>query len=65
METSPSEVYTFQFPKFIIDFGQRIVGVTILKIGENPLIGRLFGNDNRPADNRPKRYRYISKLVHT
>ena len=28
-----------------------------------PIIGRLFGADNRPADNRPKRYRYTSKIL--
>jgi len=28
-------------------------------MGNRPIIGRLFGADNRPVDNRPKDYRYI------
>jgi len=43
---------------------RRIVGVTILRIGEKPLISisRLFGTDNRSTVFRPKRYQYISNL---
>jgi len=33
------EAKSFQFPKFIIDFRRRIVGVTSLRIGEKALFG--------------------------
>jgi len=32
------------------------------EINNRPIIGRLFGADNRPADNRLKHYRCTSSL---
>ena len=37
------------------------VSGTFVLIGNRPIIGRLFGTDYRPTDNRPVRYRCIPK----
>ena len=67
VENSQRKTLQTQTNMEYFDFRWRIVGVTILWIDEKPLIGigRLFGTDNSPADNRPKRYWYISIKNHS